>query len=235
MAEALVVTRLEAFYGALKVLHGVSLGLARGEVLALIGANGAGKSTLLRAIAGLLPVRGQEIRLEGTLLAGRPAHLIARQGIALVPEGRRLFADLTVLENLQIGAETRRPGPWTLSGVLELFPALAQRQHHKPGQLSGGQQQMVAIGRALMQNPSIVMFDEVSLGLAPKITAELYAAFPAILATGLGAIIVEQDIGRALAVADRFLCLREGAIVLEGAARAADRDAITAAYFGAST
>lgn len=233
MSDGLVVTHLEAFYGALRALEGVDLTLRRGEVVALIGANGAGKSSLMRSISGLMPAPGQDIRLDGALIAGLPADRIAKAGIALVPEGRRLFGDLTVTENLLIGQETGRRGSWTLDRVLEVFPALKERRRHKPGQLSGGQQQMVAIGRALMTNPAILMLDEVSLGLAPKVIEELYRAMPDILGQELGALIVEQDIGRALAVSHRFICLREGAVVLEGPSAGADRHAIANAYFGA--
>lgn len=233
MIEGLSVNNLTAFYGAMRALSDVNLTLHHGEVVSLIGANGAGKSTLLRAIAGYLCPHGQDIKLNGALIAGLPPCHIAKKGIALVPEGRRLFADLTVTENLQIGAETGRSGDWTLDKVLSVFPALTERLKHRPGQLSGGQQQMVAIGRALMSNPQVLMLDEVSLGLAPRIIEELYAALPQILSTGLGAIIVEQDIGRALKVSDRYITLREGSIVLEGPSQGADRHAITTAYFGA--
>ncbi|QYZ69590.1 ABC transporter ATP-binding protein [Neotabrizicola shimadae] len=234
MIEGLSVTSLTAHYGAMRALSGVSLTVHHGEVVSLIGANGAGKSTLLRSIAGYQRARGQDIRLNGEIVAGLAPHAIARKGVVLVPEGRRLFPDLTVTENLKIGAETRRAGDWTLDRVLQVFPALTERLSHRPGQLSGGQQQMVAIGRALMSNPQILMLDEVSLGLAPKVIEELYAALPAILSTGLGALIVEQDIGRALKASDRFVTLREGTVVLEGASATADRHAITTAYFGAA-
>ena len=233
MIEGLSVTGLEAFYGAMRALTGVTFAVHHGEVVSLIGANGAGKSTLLRSIAGYLRPRDQDIRLNGELIAGHAPNVIARKGVALVPEGRRLFADLTVTENLMIGAETRRGGEWTLDRVLSVFPALRERVRHRPGQLSGGQQQMVAIGRALMSNPQVLMLDEVSLGLAPRVIEELYAALPSILATGLGAIVVEQDIGRALKVSNRFVTLREGQVVLEGPSPGADRHAITTAYFGA--
>lgn len=234
MIEGLSVTNLTAHYGAMRALAGVNLTLHHGEVISLIGANGAGKSTLLRAIAGYLRPKGQDIRLNGAGIAGLAPCKIAAKGVALVPEGRRLFADLTVTENLLIGTETRRSGDWTLDRVLSVFPALQERLKHRPGQLSGGQQQMVAIGRALMSNPQVLMLDEVSLGLAPKVIEELYAALPEILSTGLGAIIVEQDIGRALKVSNRFITLREGQVVLEGASKDADRHAITTAYFGAA-
>ncbi len=234
MIEGLCAERLSVSYGAMRAVSEVSLTVHHDEVVALIGANGAGKSTLLRALAGYVPVPGQDIRLNGRAVAGERAASLARRGVALVPEGRRLFSDLTVTENLLIGAETGRQGDWTLPRVLEVFPALRERLSHRPAQLSGGQQQMVAIGRALMSNPQVLMLDEVSLGLAPKVIDELYAALPGILKTGLGAIIVEQDIGRALKVSDRFVTLREGRVVLEGSSAGADRAAITQAYFGAA-
>ena len=229
----LVVDGLDASYGAMRALFGVSLALDRGETVALIGANGAGKSTLLKCLVGLLPCARKMVQLRGEAIGGLPADRIVARGLTLVPEGRRLFADLTVEENLRIGAQVGRKGPWTLEAVYELLPALKQRRRHLAPQISGGQQQMVAIGRALMGNPDILLFDEISLGLAPIVVEEIYAAFPRVIGRETGVILVEQDISRALAVSHRYLCLREGRIVLEGSSRTADREAINSAYFGA--
>ena len=229
----LVVNGLDASYGAMRALFDVSFALRRGETLALIGANGAGKSTLLKCLVGLAPCKPDMVTFKGAPLGGLPADRIVARGVTLVPEGRRLFADLTVEENLRIGGRVGRKGPWSLESVYALLPALRERRRQMATSMSGGQQQMVAIGRALMSNPEILLLDEISLGLAPIIVEEIYAAFPRITGQEMGAILVEQDIGRALAVSDRFLCLREGRIVLQGASKGADRAAITAAYFGA--
>ena len=229
----LVVEGLDASYGAMRALFAVSLALNRGETVALIGANGAGKSTLLKCLVGLLPCAPAMVRLKGEPIGGLAANRIVARGLTLVPEGRRLFADLTVEENLRIGGQVGRKGPWTLEAVYNLLPALKERRRHLAPQTSGGQQQMVAIGRALMGNPEILLFDEISLGLAPIVVEEIYAAFPRVIGRETGVILVEQDIGRALAVSHRYLCLREGRIVLEGESRTADREAINSAYFGA--
>ncbi|KAB0622579.1 ABC transporter ATP-binding protein [Castellaniella defragrans] len=234
MAEPLLALRgLRAGYGDFQALFGIDLDLHEGEVLALIGANGAGKSTLIRAIMGLVPVRREMIRLRGEAIGGLRPDRIAGRGIALVPEGRRLFRSLSVEENLLIGGECGRPGPWTLDAVYGLFPALRERRRAPGTALSGGQQQMAAIGRALMANPGIILFDEISLGLAPVVVKDIYAALPAIIGTGVSAILVEQDVGRALSAAGRFACLQEGRISLAGEPRSFSRADITAAYFGA--
>jgi branched-chain amino acid transport system ATP-binding protein len=201
-------------------------------MVAVIGANGAGKSTLLRTIAGLLrPARGS-VSFDGQDVTGLPAYRRQPLGIALVPEGRRLFASLTVQENLQIGAYRRRPGRWSLTAVYDLFPRLAEMRHRAASALSGGEQQAVAIGRALMCNPRLLLLDEVSLGLAPVVVKQVYAALPAITATGTTVLVVEQDVGQALRVADRVQCLLEGRVALEGTATGLTREAIAAAYFG---
>ncbi|GIX15131.1 MAG: ABC transporter ATP-binding protein [Paracoccaceae bacterium] len=184
----LAVERLDARYGDFQALHGVSLRLEEGEALAVIGANGAGKTTLLRAIAGLLPRRADAVRLRGRPIGGLRADQVARLGIAMVPEGRQLFPSLDVEENLLIGGQLGRPGPWSLQAVYALFPVLAERRRQKATSLSGGQQQMVAIGRALMANPEVILFDEISLGLAPIVIRDIYAALPGILASGLSAV-----------------------------------------------
>ena len=233
MPDALLEVRdLTAFYGDFQALFGVSIAVARREVVAIIGANGAGKSTLLKSIAGLLPARRDAIVLDGAPIGDLPAHRVVARGIALVPEGRRLFPSLTVEENLLIGGQLRRPGPRTLERVYALFPALAERRHLPSPALSGGQQQMAALGRALMANPWLLLCDEISLGLAPIVIHDIYARLPAIVAEGISLVIVEQDIAQALAAASRVYCLQEGRVAFAGAARAATRETVAAAYFG---
>lgn len=233
MAEVLLSTHgLRAGYGDFQALFGIDLSLNRGEVLALIGANGAGKSTLLKSITGLVPCQREMVRLKGNDIGGQRPDKIARGGIALVPEGRRLFRSLTVEENLVIGGERARPGKWSLESVYSLFPILAERRKNPGTALSGGQQQMVAIGRALMANPDVILFDEISLGLAPVVIKDIYAAFPTIVDSGVSAILVEQDVSRALSVAHRFVCIQEGKVSLAGAPSQFSRAEVTAAYFG---
>jgi branched-chain amino acid transport system ATP-binding protein len=234
MPEPLLeVDALDAFYGDFQALFGVSLKVAPGEVVAVIGANGAGKSTLLKCIAGAIRSHRGAIRFEGQPIGHLPAHAVVARGIALVPEGRRLFPSLTVEENLVIGGQLRRPGPWNLARIYELFPVLAERRQLPSTSLSGGQQQMVAIGRALMSNPKLLLCDEISLGLAPIVIREVYARLPAIVAEGCSLIIVEQDIVQALKAAAHVYCLQEGRVALTGAAGTLTREAISAAYFGA--
>lgn len=223
---------LKAGYGDFQALFGVDLELRQGEVLALIGANGAGKSTLLRAVTGLVPCKGDMVRLHGKAVGGQRPDKIARAGIAMVPEGRRLFRSLSVEENLIIGGERAKPGKWSLEGIYSLFPVLGERRKNPGTALSGGQQQMVAIGRALMANPEVILFDEISLGLAPIVIRGIYAALPAIVASGVSAILVEQDVSRALSVASRFICMQEGKISLAGQPSQFTRAEVTAAYFG---
>ncbi|TIR27828.1 MAG: ABC transporter ATP-binding protein [Mesorhizobium sp.] len=233
MAEPLLSIRgLKAGYGDFQALFGIDLDLGAGEVLALIGANGAGKSTLLKAIVGLVPCGREMVSLRGEPIGGARPDRIARRGIALVPEGRRLFRSLSVEENLVVGGERAKPGRWTLETVFRLFPILGERRKSLGTALSGGQQQMVAIGRALMANPDIILFDEISLGLAPVVIKDIYAALPAIVATGVSIILVEQDVSRALGVARSFVCLQEGKVSLAGLPSEHARAAITAAYFG---
>ncbi len=224
--------KLDAFYGDFQALFGIDIAIARGEVIGLIGANGAGKTTLLRALTGLLPAAAHSILFGGQPIGGVRAEALVRRGIAMVPEGRKLFASLSVEENLRLGAATGRSGVWTLDRVYGLFPVLAERSGAPATTLSGGQQQMVAIGRALMSNPTLLLCDEISLGLAPVVVADVYRALPAIRATGI--VVVEQDIGQVLRVADRLYCLREGRVVLQGPAAGMDRHEIAAAYFGAA-
>jgi branched-chain amino acid transport system ATP-binding protein len=234
MPESLLTVRgLDAFYGDFQALFGVSLAVGPGEVVAVIGANGAGKSTLLKCIAGAMRSRREAIMFAGEPIGDAPAHAVVARGIALVPEGRRLFSSLSVEENLIIGGQLGRAGPWNLARIYELFPVLAERCHHPSTSLSGGQQQMVAIGRALMSNPKLLLCDEISLGLAPIVVREVYARLPAIVAEGSSLIIVEQDIVQALKAANHVYCLQEGRVALTGPAATLTRDAISAAYFGA--
>jgi branched-chain amino acid transport system ATP-binding protein len=233
MPEPLLeVDGLDAFYGDFQALFGVSMRVASGAVVAVIGANGAGKSTLLKSIAGLMGARPEAIRFDGVAIGGGPAYRTVARGIALVPEGRRLFPSLSVEENLLIGAQLGRPGPWTLSRIYELFPVLAERRTLPATALSGGQQQMVAIGRALMSNPKLILCDEISLGLAPIVVQDVYARLPSIRSEGAAVVIVEQDIMQALAASDHVYCLQEGRVALAGAAGTLSREAIAAAYFG---
>jgi branched-chain amino acid transport system ATP-binding protein len=233
MPEPLLrVDGINAYYGDFQALFGVSLTAAPGQVVAVIGANGAGKSTLLRCISGLIHPRRGEIVFGGEPIGNKPAFSIVKRGIAMVPEGRRLFPSLSVEENLLIGGQSKRPGPWNLKRIYELFPILAERRHQQAPTLSGGQQQMAAIARALMSNPRLLLCDEISLGLAPIIVRDIYAQLPAIVAEGQSLIIVEQDIVQALKAASHVYCLQEGRVALEGQAGALTREAISAAYFG---
>ena len=228
----LAIEGLDAFYGDAQALRGISLSLRQGEVLALIGANGAGKSTLLRAICGLARDKRGRIAFKGDDIAALPAYEIVARGIALAPEGRRLFASLSVEENLLLGGQVARPGPWSLASLYRLFPVLQEKRHAPAASLSGGQQQMAAIGRALMSNPELILLDELSLGLAPAIIKDIYALLPEITAGGLSVMLVEQDVSRALNAATQFICMLEGAVALAGAPGAYSRQRITAAYFG---
>ena len=223
---------LTAFYGDFQALFGIDFDLAPGEIVAVIGANGAGKSTFLRAVAGLNAAPREAIRFEGEPVGGLPAHRLAARGISLVPEGRRLFPSLSVEENLLLGAATLRRGGWNLERVYALFPRLGERRRAAPTQLSGGEQQMAAIGRALMGNPRLLLCDEVSLGLAPRVVKSIYDALPGLVREGLSLVVVEQDIGIALGVAHRVVCLQHGRVALAGAAGGLTREAISRAYFG---
>jgi branched-chain amino acid transport system ATP-binding protein len=229
----LAVSHLDAFYGDFQALFDLSLDVAEGEVVAIIGANGAGKSTLLKTIAGQMSATASSVRFAGEDVGGVPAHQLLRRGIALVPEGRRLFSSLSVEENLLIGGHYARKGPWSLGRVYQLFPVLKERCHQRSTSLSGGQQQMVAIGRALMSNPRLLLCDEISLGLAPIIVREIYERLPQITGDGMSLIIVEQDVVQALKASRRVYCLQEGRVTLEGESQSISREAIAAAYFGA--
>lgn len=226
------VRQLSAGYGDFQALYGLDFHVDAGEAVALIGANGAGKTTFLRALAGVLPLMQGSMTLANEPVTGWPAHRIAEAGVAMVPEGRRLFPSLTVEENLLMGAYTRRPGPWSLQRVIQLFPILGEFRHRSATDLSGGQQQMVALGRALMANPRLLLCDELSLGLAPVVVRSIYQAMPQIRAEGLSVLLVEQDVGQALRVADRVVCLQEGRVSLEGAPADLTREQISRAYFG---
>lgn len=223
---------LTAFYGDFQALFGVDIEVDAGEIVAVIGANGAGKSTLLKAIAGLIRADNDAVRFEGRPIGGMPAHRVLALGIAMVPEGRRLFPSLSVEENLMLGGYRVRPGPWNLGRVYELFPVLGQRRHLPSTSLSGGQQQMVAIGRALMSNPRLLICDEMSLGLAPIVIKDIYESLPALAGEGVTLIIVEQDVGLAMQVSNRLYCMQEGRVSLSGRSGDVTREQVSAAYFG---
>ncbi len=226
------VRALSAFYGPFQALFDVSLDVAEGETVAVIGANGAGKSTFLRAVAGALPVPPSAVELDGQPVGGRPSPALVGLGVVLVPEGRRIFPSLTVRENLLVGAYRGRPGPWTVERVSALFPILGQRRDQPGTNLSGGEQQMLAVGRGLMANPRLLLVDEISLGLAPLVVRALYRALEAVKAEGTTLIVVEQDVSQVLAVAQRVYCFRKGAVALEGVPARLTREQISAAYFG---
>jgi branched-chain amino acid transport system ATP-binding protein len=228
----LTVSGLTVKYGQLTALHGVTLSVDEGQTLAIIGANGAGKSTLLKTIAGSLRPASGTVVFDGVDITRRAAHRRVIDGLALVPEGRRLFPSLTVEENLLVGTYRRRDGSWNLERVYELFPWMAQRRGQSAALLSGGEQQAVAIGRALVSNPRLLMIDELSLGLAPVVVERIYGLLPQVLAAGTSVLLVEQDVSQALRVADRVHCLLEGRTVLEGTPRQFSSEKIQAAYFG---
>jgi branched-chain amino acid transport system ATP-binding protein len=221
-----------ASYGDAQALFGIDLDMDTGEVVALIGANGAGKSTFLKTITGMLAPSTGEIRLDGERIDRVEAADIVARGIAMVPEGRRLFPSLSVEENLQMGALSRRSGTWNLERVYALFPILKEKRTHPSTSLSGGQQQMVAIGRALMSNPRILLCDEISLGLAPVVIREIYAALPSLQQDGMTLLIVEQDVQLAMQVSSRVVCLQEGRVSLVGKSGDLTREQISQAYFG---
>ena len=225
-------TSLEAFYGDFQALFGIDFRIDECETVAIIGSNGAGKTTFLRSLAGMLNTGGQDIRFLSDRVAGKPAHELLRRGMALVPEGRRLFPSLTVEENLLVGAYVRSSPTWTLDAIYDLFPILKERRKNPGTALSGGEQQMVAIGRALMSSPQLLLCDEISLGLAPVVIKDIYATIPRIKEHGATIVIVEQDINQALAVADRVYCFQEGRVRLSGRPSELTREEISAAYFG---
>ncbi|HWK67995.1 MAG TPA: ABC transporter ATP-binding protein [Rhizobiaceae bacterium] len=228
---------LQARYGDFQALYGVDFEIAEGEVVALIGANGAGKSTLLKSIMGLLRVAPDMVRLNGRPVGGSQPHRMVAEGVAIVPEGRRLFAGMSVVDNLRVAmdhAASSRGEAWTLERVYALFPILKEKQGVLVQSLSGGQQQMVAIGRALLNQPRLLLCDEISLGLAPKVVREIYQSIPSISRNGTAVVLVEQDVGLAQSASNRLYCMLEGRVTLTGRSADMSREAIGEAYFGAS-
>jgi branched-chain amino acid transport system ATP-binding protein len=223
---------LSAFYGDFQALFDINVTVEQGETVAIIGANGAGKTTFLRTVAGALASRPEAIVFDGQPIGGKTPHEVVRLGIAMVPEGRRLFPSLSVEENLLLGTHSDRAGPWNLKRVYDLFPRLHELRHLSATDLSGGQQQMTAVGRGLMSNPRLLLCDELSLGLAPVVIRDIYNCLGAIRAEGTTVVLVEQDINRALDASTRFYCFQEGRMALTAPTRDFDRAAITAAYFG---
>jgi branched-chain amino acid transport system ATP-binding protein len=223
---------LVVHHGQLRALDGISLRVLPGEVYAIIGANGAGKSTLLRTIAGLHHPTAGAVLFDGTDVTRLRPERRATRGIVMVPEGRRLFGSLSVEENLQVGATYARQGPWHIEQVYQMFGWMRERRNQPTAQLSGGEQQAVAIGRALVANPRLLLLDELSLGLAPVVVQRIYGMLPQILATGLTVLLVEQDVSQAMRVASRIHCLLEGRTTLEGRPAGVTADQVEAAYFG---
>ncbi|MGS0755257.1 ABC transporter ATP-binding protein [Roseateles sp. GG27B] len=228
----LEVRQLEARYGDFQALFGIDLDVAEGATVALIGANGAGKSTFLKSLSGQIAVAPEAVRFEGRAIGGLPADQVVKLGIALVPEGRKLFPSLSVEENLRIGAFAGRRGHWTLARIYALFPDLQEKRNAPGTSLSGGQQQMVAIGRALMSNPRLLLCDEISLGLSPLVIRDIYAALPKICSEGLAVVIVEQDINMAMRAASHAYCFMHGRVSLHGPTAHLSKQQISAAYFG---
>jgi branched-chain amino acid transport system ATP-binding protein len=231
-APLLDIQDIQTFYGDFQALFGVSMRIETGQIVAIIGSNGAGKSTLLKTIVGMLRPKHGCVTFAGESIERLAAHHIVAKGITMVPEGRRLFSSLTVEENLIIGSTVARKGPWNLSRVYRMFPVLGERKAMQATALSGGQQQMVAIGRALMSNPKLLLCDEISLGLAPTVIHDIYRQLPAVVEEGTSLVIVEQDVVQALKAAQRVYCLQEGRVALEGDTAAVTREDISAAYFG---
>jgi branched-chain amino acid transport system ATP-binding protein len=228
----LAVDHLTVHHGQLRAVDDVSLFVNAGEVLAIVGANGAGKSTLLRTIAGLHRPTSGAVNFDGKDISKQPTHQRVRRGISLVPEGRRLFSSMTLEENLRVGAHRAAPGPFDLEAIYALFPWMVDRRRNKVFQFSGGEQQAVAIGRALVANPKVLLLDEVSLGLAPIVIERLYEVLPDIVRSGIGVLLVEQDVSQGLRVANRVVCLLEGRVSLEGTPATLSAKAIEEAYFG---
>ncbi len=214
--NVLEATGLHTYYGKSHILHGVSLSVAQGEIVALLGRNGAGKTTTLRTLVGLTPARDGSVKVFGNNVTTWPSYRIAALGVGYVPEGRRIFAQLTVDENLRVPLE--RPGPWTIARVYELFPRLAQRKANKGRQLSGGEQEMLAIARALLLNPKLLLLDEPSQGLAPLVVQEVFRVILAMRGEGISVLLVEQNVRAAVEVADRAYVLDDGRVVYDGLA-----------------
>lgn len=232
MTQLLSTHGLKAFYGDFQALFGIDFEIRPQEIVAVIGANGAGKSTFLKTVTGMLPADSDSVLFKGRPIGGRKPHQVVAEGIAMVPEGRRLFPSLSVEENLLLGSYTKRPGHWDLNKVYQLFPVLKEKCNVPGTALSGGQQQMVAIGRALMSNPELLICDEISLGLAPAVVKEIYVALSEITQSGLTAIIVEQDVYTAQRVSQRLYCFQEGQVSLQGNSREVTHEQISLAYFG---
>lgn len=230
--SSLKIENMDVRHGQLKAVRNVSLSIEKGEVIALIGANGAGKTTFLRAISGAHTLTAGRIYLNDNDITQRPSHQRVNAGLALVPEGRKLFTNMTTEENLLLGATSARKGEWNVEKIFEVFPNLIKRRHTKTGNMSGGEQQATAIGRALMSNPDILILDEVSLGLSPLVVDQVYQNLEKLLATDTTIILVEQDLSRAMKVASRAVCMLEGEIVLDKPMADITRDEITDAYFG---
>ncbi|MFN5671371.1 ABC transporter ATP-binding protein [Bradyrhizobium sp.] len=226
------VNGLEIFYGDLQAVFDMNFTVADGEAVALVGANGAGKSTFVKALVGLNEERRGAVHFDGIDISQVPAEQVSRLGLIMVPEGRLLFDSLTIEENLLMGSVNRRKGSWTLRRVFDLFPILEERRRMFPGQLSGGQQQMAAIGRALMSNPRLLLCDEISLGLAPVVVEQIYRSFADIRREGTAVVLVEQDVKRALATSERIYCLLKGRVSLTGPAQGLQPEQLTHAYFG---
>ncbi len=228
----LALDQLDVRHGFLRAVRDVTFEVAEGETVAIVGANGAGKTTLLRAIAGAHRPAGGRIRFDGADITPVPAHRRVALGIALVPEGRRLFAGLTLEENLLVARRARRPGPWDVEAVVAAFPLLGPRRKTRAANLSGGEQQAAAIGRALMTNPRLLLLDEVSLGLAPAMVDAVYRSLQKLIGGGTTIVLVEQDLTRALSVATRVICMLEGAVVVDEPAAGLTRERVVDAYFG---
>ncbi|MBR0751971.1 ABC transporter ATP-binding protein [Bradyrhizobium jicamae] len=228
----LEVSGLQVFYGDLQAVFDMDFTVGDGEAVALVGANGAGKSTFLKALVGLNEERKGAVYFDGIDISRMPAEQVSRLGLIMVPEGRLLFDSLTIEENLLMGTVNRRSGTWTLRRVFDLFPILEERRRMYPGQLSGGQQQMAAIGRALMSNPRLLLCDEISLGLAPVMVEQIYRSFADIRREGTAVVLVEQDVKRALGASERVYCLLKGRVSLTGDARETNPERLTQAYFG---
>lgn len=228
----LSVHNLDVRYGQFRAVQGVSIEITQGDIVSLIGANGAGKSTFLKAIAGALPIYSGRVSFKDQDITDTSSSTRVQQGLSLVPEGRRLFSEMTVEENLLLGKAAQRQGDWDIERIFTTFPNLVKRRHSKTGNLSGGEQQATAIGRALMANPELLILDEVSLGLSPLVVDQVYASIESLRDAGTTILLVEQDLERAITFSQRAICMLEGRIVLDKLTADTHRDEITQAYFG---